>query len=401
MAPKKSNFRRSQLVELSSCTKCGECRNWCEAFTGDKATEPRQKVQDIGAMLKGERLPGLLSRLLGGRKLTSEELDQLSKAVYGCTMCSRCSAVCPVGIDLEAVWQSMRRELADMGKCPPALFQVKDAIVAQHNVYSYPNDERGGWTDFASDVPADLYQREKAEVVYFVGCLASFSPSVQSITETLTSLLTKAGVDFTIMGKHEWCCGFPLMTAGMNEAAEELKRHNIDRVRQTGAKSMVFSCPSCYRTWKHEYQQHLPEVEMLHSTQFILRLIKQGKLKLGPVNKKLTYHDPCDLGRNSGVFEEPRQIIKAIPSAVFVEPALTREHGFCCGGGGDLEISDSALAATISEKAFAPLKDTGADIIVTACQQCKRMLLKAREKAGGGPQVLDITELVMTSIKSV
>ncbi|MBI4316891.1 MAG: (Fe-S)-binding protein [Chloroflexi bacterium] len=391
------NFTVKQLVELDACTRCGECVKWCQAYRekGDELTAPSVKVRELKALLKGEHGIPLLSRLLGGRKMTLEQLADFAAGAYRCTLCARCVAVCPVGISLRDLWLSTREELVARGLHPAGLNLARDAVKQRHNVVNYPNEERATWVDYMLEAPEDAYQRRTAEVVYFVGCIASFSPAVQSIPEAFVRLLDKVGVDFTILGEREHCCGFPLLAAGMREEAGVAREHNIRMVRQVGAKTVVFTCPSCYNTWMNDYSSSLPDVELIHSTQLLARLIEEGRLRLKDTSLRITYHDPCDLGRNSGEFEAPRRVLRRVPGASFVEIGYNRDKGLCCGGGGDLEIADPELAGGEATRTLEAFEATGADVVVTACQQCKRMLQTAREKRGSVVGILDIAELIL------
>ncbi len=393
------NFSARQLMELDACTRCGECVRWCQAYAegGEKELgAPAARLQELRKLLKREH--HLVHRLLGRGKLSDERLKELSAGAYRCTLCSRCVPACPAKIDLRGLWLSVREDLVTRGAYPPGLNLARDAIVHQRNVVNYPNDERAMWVDYMMEAREDAYRRETAEVVYFVGCMASFSPAVQSIPEAFVQLLDRSGLDFTILGEGEWCCGFPLLAAGMKREAEELKKHHVEAIRQTGAKTVVFTCPSCYNTWVNEYSALIPEVELLHSTQLLARLAGEGRLPLGTFPHRVTYHDPCDLGRNSGVFEAPRAVLRRIPGAQYVEVSPNRDRGLCCGGGGDLEIADPALAAGEARSSLRAFEATGADTLVCACQQCKRLFLAAREATGSKLQVLDIVEVVLMSL---
>ncbi len=392
-----NNFTIKQFIELDACSKCYECVRWCQAYEErkDDLVAPALRLRAFRAMLKAERGLPLLRRLLGGRKPDGDELKAMAEGAYRCTLCARCAAACPNKIDLRELWLSIRQELAERGLHPNGLNLARDAVRKQRNVVNYPNEERALWVDYMMEAPEDAYQRDRAEVVYYVGCVGSFSPAVQSIPEAFVQFLTRTGADFTILGAREWCCGFPLLVAGMRQEMEVLKRHNVEVVREVGAKTMVFTCPSCYNTWLNEYGAELPGVELLHSTQYVEKLLREGKIRLGELGQKITYHDPCDLGRNSGVFEPPRAVLRSIPGAEFVEIGYNRARGLCCGGGGDLEISDPQLAGAEASSTLAAFEATGADVIVTACQQCKRSLQTAKEKKGSKIRVTDLVELAL------
>jgi heterodisulfide reductase subunit D len=182
----------------------------------------------------------------------------------------------------------------------------------------------------------------------------------------------------------------------MKRKAEAFIQHNLEKVEGKGAEAAVFSCPSCYHTWKQEYQT---DIEIFHSTQFIERLIREGKISFKEKRTKVTYHDPCDLGRASGVYEAPRQILRAIPRVELVEMAGNREQCKCCGGGGNLEMVNPDLSATMAEAKIEEIKATGAEIVITACQQCVRTILTTARRKKIPLVVMDIIEFVSKNIK--
>jgi heterodisulfide reductase subunit D len=194
------------------------------------------------------------------------------------------------------------------------------------------------------------------------------------------------------MGEDEWCCGYPLIVAGMSSYIEPLKEHNLKKIRDIGAKRMIFSCPSCYHTWRNEYRV---ELEMLHHTEFIKKLIDEGSLSFSSsLNYKVTYHDPCDLGRNSLVYDAPRKVINSIPGIEFVEMKHSREYALCCGGGGDLEVVDAPLPTELGKRVIEEAEAIKVDVLITSCQQCKRTLVNALN-GENSLKVMDILELVV------
>lgn len=383
-------FTVRQLLELDACTRCGECLRWCEAYDGSAMTAPSLRLQATRRLLRTE---------ISSRRHQDEgAIVELATGLFRCTLCARCRQACPVGINPMRLWGALREAMVARGHYPQGLNLARDAVLGEHNVVNYPNQERALWVDYMADAPEDGYRRPRAEVVYFVGCIGSFSPAVQSIPEAYAQDLTAAGVDFTILGDDEWCCGFPLIAAGMGEAARNVIEHNVAKVRETGARVVTFACPSCYKTWRKEYQRHLPGVELLHATQFLERLVGEDRLALKPLNRRVSYHDPCDLGRNSGEFEAPRRLLRALPGVELVEAAENRERARCCGGGGDLEISDPDLTAHIAQRTLRRFEETGAETVVTACQQCKRVFLAAAERTGSPLKFMDIAELVREAV---
>jgi Fe-S oxidoreductase len=227
--------------------------------------------------------------------------------------------------------------------------------------------------------------------------MTSFSPAISGIAEANMNLLYEIKEDFAVLGEREVCCGFPLIVAGLSQEWQEFREKNIETIRSMSAKKIVFNCASCYHTFCHEYQEFLPDVEFLHNTEYIQRLILDGKVELKGLSAKITYHDPCDLGRGCKVFEPPREIIKQIPEADFIELPNNRNLSTCCGGGGDLEMIDADLVNKIANNLLEEIEETGADIVTTACGQCKRMLQNAVKDRKSKIEVKDIAELMLSA----
>lgn len=370
-------------AEAVVCAHCGYCRVACPTYreVGWESCSPRGRIQ--------------ITRLLSaGRRLSRQEAGRL----FQCTLCGQCTQFCPTRIDLRRFWLAARAEAVERDLAPASMAVARRNLAETGNIYGYPNDERAGWTEYVDDAPPDLYRRGRAAVVYFVGCSSSFSPRVQRIAESFARILDSAGVDFTILGEGEVCCGFPLLAAGMRQPAEALVERNLSLFRATGAQAVVFTCPACRLMWLEEYARHLPGVRMAHATELLAELAAAGRLRFRETNRTVTYHDPCDLGRNGGVYEPPRRLLAAIPGLLVAEAEERRERALCCGGGGDLEMADAALVGRISARTVARLAATGADAIVTACPQCLRTLARGAEATAGGVDVVDIVELVAAAL---
>ncbi len=386
-----ANLASKRALELDACTRCKTCSLWCSVAA------PLETVANAN-ILPSERILSLKT-LAAGKKVSEEQIGEIWKGTYRCTLCGRCKEVCPAGIGLKDLWMSMREDLFRAGHHPPILSIVQEAIHNQHNPMDYDNEERSMWVEFMDDPPDDNFQKEEAKVVYFVGCVSSFSPAVQMIPEIFCRILTKAGVDFTIMGEKEHCCGFPMLLAGIHDGVEELKRHNIAAVRERGADTVVFSCPSCYHTWAHDYGEDVGDIKLFHATQYLEKMIREGRLNLTKeVPEIVTYHDPCDLGRNSGEYLAPRRVITSIPGVQFVELSENGRKALCCGGGGDVEMYDDGLTAQVARKKAEQVQATGATLCVTACQQCVRTMTKGLRGIGSKAEALDILQLVWRSL---
>ena len=274
---------------------------------------------------------------------------------------------------------------------------LRETVSTSYNISGDANAERLIWSENLAEIPAGVKGKEEAEVVYFVGCVSSFYPQSYSIPQSLVQVMEKAGVDYLTMGQEEWCCGFPLIIAGMGDAAREMIRHNVEAVRRTGAKRLVASCPSCYHTWHSDYAEIIGQplgFEVVHSTELLRDLIAAGRLSLGSFDQPVTYHDPCDLGRTSGIYDAPREVIGAIPGIEFVEMKDTREHALCCGGGGDVEMADKDLSGNVARTRMQQAQETGAKAVISACQQCVRTLAGAARREKIRIRSMDIVELV-------
>jgi heterodisulfide reductase subunit D len=394
------NFTVKQRLELDACTRCGECMAYCETY-GPRHTEyvnPALKIKYFRSLLKEEEGPRWLSWLYRMDRPKAMDMKEFALGVYQCTLCALCVSVCPVNIDLLDLWKSMREDLVDRELAPDNLDIARINVQTTRNVLGYPNEERALWIDFMEDPPEDGFYREHADVVYFVGCMSSFSPAAQDIAETYCRLLEEAGLSFTILGEDEFCCSFPLIVAGMHKEGEEVRRHNIETILGYSPKIITFSCPSCYNTFIKHYKDAFPGVEMLHSTQLMRRLIKEGRVQLKSGEGRITFHDPCDLGRNSGEYEAPRDVLGSIPGVEFTEMGFYRELAKCCGGGGDLEIYDPELAEEVNLDTLREAEATGAETMITGCPQCKRMFQAGTKKCGSTLQIKDIVQVVYEQV---
>lgn len=370
--------------ELAVCARCGYCLSVCPTYEGVgwESASPRARIR------------------LADRLRTQERADPLEMLrLYQCTLCSRCTQVCPLGIDLRRVWLAARQTAARHRVAPAELDRMWQAVSARSNVFDLPNEERSEWLLYMPDAPEDLDLREQAEVVYFVGCVSSYSPAAQPITEAFTRVMAAAGLDFAIMGEAERCCGYPLIAAGMVAETEALRQHNVAMVRAMGAQTVVFNCPSCALTWQEFYADELPGVKLLHAAELLAELVGSGRLALESLPLTVTYHDPCDLGRNSGVYDAPRQALAAVPGLRLEEAGENRERGLCCGGGGDLEMTDPALVSRVAAGALEKLARPGVEAVVTACPQCVRVFKGAAEDTATPVEVLDVVQIIERALE--
>ena len=402
---KLDKFTVKQLAEIDACTRCGNCLDLCSAYigSGDVSISPKKKMEKLKKAVDARY--NIFYRFFGKKKLSEKDLEAISKAAFDCTMCSRCEVDCHINIKLKDMWLKLREILVDSGKYPEILDMMRTRLINSHNVSFDTNEGRTNWAAQIPDIPENRYIKEKADVIYFVGCVSSFSPRVFKIPRSIVQILNAANVDFGLLGDEEWCCGFPLLSSGFKDDFIDFAKHNIEKVNKTGARYLITSCPSCYHMWKHTYTELKlgikAEFEILHVVQYIYKIVKEGKLTLKPLDLKVTYHDPCDLGRNSDVYEEPRNLIKMIPGVKFVELENNRKLATCCGGGGNVEAVNVKLSDSIAKIKAHEIIKTGVDIIVTSCQQCVRTIQQALKKENSKIKAMDLTELVLASISGV
>ena len=368
---------------IAACYQCGTC----------SATCPTAQSMDYS--------PRALWRLA---ELGQRDLILNSNTFWMCTACYSCTVRCPREILITETMRELREMYIqqEVGPLPGGLSAVLTAVEATHNIANEPNETRLIWSDNLPQRPPQLEARQ-AEVLYFVGCVGALFPQTYAIPQSFVQILGQAAVDYAVLGGEEWCCGYPVYGAGMKARLKEMAEHNCARLQATGAKTLVATCPSCYYTWHHLYPEvlgHEVPAEVLHSTEFMARLIEEGKLKLGPVEDVVTYHDPCDLGRKSGVFDAPRQVLRSIPGLTFVEMAQNSANSLCCGGGGDIAMYAMDTSADVAQRRMRQAELVGARYIVSACQQCKRTLADGARKARIRIRPIDITELVWQSVQS-
>ncbi len=373
--------------ETRICAHCGYCLAGCPIYqaVGWESASPRGRM-------------AIAAALVHGNALSAEAAQRL----YECTLCGHCRTVCPTRIDTLATWLEARQRLADqsaLDRLP--LGRLRDNLCAAHNITGEPAENRLLWQEELSLAPALLNARPGAQVVYFVGCVAALYGQGHAIARAAVEIFHRADLDFTTLGSAEWCCGFPLLGLGLPEEAAAVARHNLAAVRALAGQAVVTTCPSCFHMWRDVYPALLGGpigVEVMHAGELLARLIAEGRIAFRPLPGRVTYHDPCDLGRNSGVYDAPRAVLQAIPGLELVEMADHRKHARCCGGGGNLEAINPDLAGELARQRLVQAVETGATLLVTPCQQCKRTLATAARRERVRLRVLDLTETVVQAL---
>ena len=359
---------------LYRCNKCGFCQAACPFYqtTREEWSVGRGRLRLLKGVQEGD-LPAGSGYL---------------RAIYQCFSCSACNATCPSGVPVEEILFAARRDATREGLAPEPLIQMEQALTATGSLTGESSEARLSWAHNLEFTPR---QGGQHELLYFVGCVSSLYPQAFGLPQSMTNLLEMQGEDYAVLGGDEVCCGYPLYIGGFADEARAMAEANLRSVREAGASRLLTTCPSCYRAWHEFYPELLgfePEVEVIHATQWLA----DAELDLKPLNKKATYHDPCDLGRASGVYDEPREFLSGIDGLEFVEMPFNRAEGLCCGGGGNMESMDIDSSRSVVQLRMEQAAGTGAHIVVTACPQCKRTLASGRLREAR-LRVMDIVEL--------
>lgn len=317
-------------------------------------------------------------------KATAEKL-------FGCTLCKACEVVCPAGVQVTGVIPIIREQLLKMG-VSPLLEHLKIArnIAETGNLFGYPRALREA--TFRRKIPCE------ANVLYFAGCVASYGqPNVVRSTERI---LEVAGVNYTTLGAQENCCGSFLFKIGQSRVAETVARENSRRFRELKVKVIVTSCADCYWMLKVEYPKRINgfDFEVLHLSEFIEKLLDERRLKLTKkILLKVTYQDPCYLGRHLEVYEPPRRVLENVPGIRLVEMEHTRRNAICCGAGSGVSTAFKALSLDVATLRLKEAVNTDADLLVTGCPFCYANLSEAAERACLFP-LSDLAEIVANAI---
>jgi len=377
---------RSAQQLISTCIQCGTCSSTC----------PTAPAMDY--------TPRHLWRMVEAG-LTEEVLN--SSAFWFCTSCYACTNQCPRGIHPGETMLRLKQAVAEDegGIMPENMARFGTTVVEHHNISGEANDTRLIWMENLDETerPVDRVSRRDAQVLYFVGCVSSFYPASYRIPQAFVQVMGRAGIDFTMLGGEEWCCGYPLLNAGMLKEMAKTAEYNLNKAHEMGVERIVMTCPSCFHAWHNIYPKLLGrplDIEIIHAVHLLAELIEENRIEMGPLEKKVTYHDPCDLGRKGGTYDPPRFVLEHIPGVEFIEMHNHGPNADCCGGGGNLEAVEPELVNHVAEARIAQVKETGAEIVASACQQCKRTLHSAARRTKTRVRALDITELVWTAMQA-
>lgn len=359
------------------CFQCGLCDTVC----------PWNRVRDFS-----------MRKLVRQATFGMTEIE--SEDIWRCTTCGRCPQRCPRDVKQIESGVALRRIATEYGVFPTSVKPIRTisaSLIGEGNPLNEERKNRSKWTEGLS---VNTFA-EGMEILYFPGCYPSYDPRLRKVAKATAEILTKAGVDFGILGSKENCCGESIRKTGDEELFKRLARENIKTFIDNGVKKILVSSPHCYHTFKNEYPEFMVDFEVIHITQFLFELINEGRLEIKKeYAKKVTYHDPCYLGRHNGVYDEPRGVLDRVPGLKLSEMPDSRVDSLCCGGGGGRIWMETPKGERFCDLRVEQAVGVEAQVLVTACPYCitnfedSRLNLELENTL----EVKDITEIIQEVI---
>jgi Fe-S oxidoreductase len=397
------NLTWKQNLDLYACVVCGNCQEQCPAYVTGKPLNPKKVIQDLKRQLlkvgpelvkakaKGEPAPANPNVTLAGNVILGDE-------IWACTTCGACDTACPVWVKHIDKIVDLRRNLLEESILPETAKGALQSLESRGHPWRGTTLKR---TDWAQGLGIKtLAENSKIDILYWVGCTEALEERSVKVAQSLAKLMKQAGLNFGILGAEESCCGDPARRLGHEYLFQTLAQSNIETLKRYNVKKIVTACPHCYNTFKNEYPQFGGNFEVVHHTELIADLLKEGKIKIAKGGyDRITYHDSCYLGRYNDIYQPPRQILKYLPAVKLIEMEKNKKRGFCCGGGGGRLWLEERIGQRISENRTDQVIATKAQVVATACPYCLQMFgdaIKAKQSEGR-LEVKDIAELIFES----
>ena len=415
------------MLDLGTCTECGRCQSQCPAWVTGKPLSPKQLILDLRDhafakapyLLASEEQRESLSDLIkaeASRPLVGPEADNGvidPEVIWACTNCGACVNECPVDIEhIDHINGMRRHQVLIESAFPTEATTMLNNLERRGNPWGMAEDKRLEWiTELDFEVPVlDGVIPADVEYLYWVGCAGALEDRAKKATKAIAELLHVAGVKFAVLGPMEACTGDPARRLGNEFVFNMLAQQNIETLNDAGVgagtgKKVIASCPHCFNTISREYPQLGGNYEVIHHTQLLARLVEEGKLTpVNPVEEKITYHDPCFLGRHNKVYTPPREIIDAVPGTRAEEMHRCKGKGFCCGAGGARMWLEERTGKRINEERIDEALALDPDTISTACPYCMVMLgdaVNAKKAAGHAKQTLEVIDVAQLLVRAV
>ncbi|BEQ14691.1 (Fe-S)-binding protein [Desulfoferula mesophila] len=372
-----------EVIKLSGgdafkmCFQCGLCDTVC----------PWNRVRDFS-----------MRKIV--RQATFGFTDIESEDIWRCTTCGLCPSRCPRDVKQIESGVALRKIATEYGVFPTAVKPIRTisgSLMGEGNPLSEERKDRAKWAEGLGVQTFD----EEMEILYFPGCYLSYDQRLKKVAKATVQVLKAAGVEFGILGEKESCCGESIRKTGDEEVFRRLAKENIKNFIDAGVKKILVSSPHCYHTFKNEYPEFMVNFEVIHMSQFLAQLIQEGRLEIkGEYAKKITYHDPCYLGRHNGIYDEPRQVLGSVPGLELAEMPDCLETSLCCGGGGGRIWMETPKGERFSDLRLQQAMDLEAQVLVTACPYCITNFEDSRLTLDNGEsvEVKDISEVVQEVI---
>jgi Fe-S oxidoreductase len=389
------------LLDMTSCTECGRCQSQCPAWHTDKPLSPKLLIMSMR--------DHAMAKVVESENLVGENAPISTDILWACTSCGACVNACPVGIEhIDHIVNMRRFQVLVESNFPKELNGTFRNMEQAGNPWGSNKDNREGWIaecDFPVKVVSGTLPDE-VEYLFWVGCAGAYEDRAKKTTKAVAELLYMAGVNFAVLGNRETCTGDPARRSGNEYLYQILAAENIETFnevfagRSKGKKKVVVTCPHCFTTIGKDYAQSGFELEMLHHTQLLNTLIKEGRLKPSPHKSetKLTYHDPCYLGRHNQIYAPPRELLEASGCDI-TEMPRNQERSFCCGGGGGRMWVEESIGTRINLTRVDEALATGASEVAVACPFCRIMVTDGVQARESDVQVLDVAQVLLRSVK--
>lgn len=398
---KVDRYNWKDLLDSFSCTECGRCQNVCPASITGKPLNPRGVIHDIkvnliknGSQLKRGENP--ITPLIGdnGEGSISEE------SIWGCTTCGACMEACPVFIEQMPKIIQLRRHLVESDAIfPEELLNLFENMEGRSNPWGIAPTERSKW---CSQMDVKTFDKDTTEYLFYIGCAGSFDSRSKHVSVAMAQLLDRAGVSWGILGKDEKCCGDSLRRLGNEFVFDRMARENVASFVERGIKKVITQCPHCFTTLKNDYRQYGLELEVIHHSELLRNLVKEGKLK---IDKSATglgatlFHDSCYLGRHNDVYDAPREVIQAATGDAPAEMDRNRNNAFCCGAGGGRMWMEEHIGERINLTRVREALVEKPDTICVACPYCLTMFEDGlKDLKADSVKVRDLAEVVAEAV---
>lgn len=396
-ASKLEDLTWKQLFDMDACTRCGRCLDHCPAYQSGKPLAPKKNwdsirahMEEKGALIRKGKDP----EAEGGKKLIGDVISE--DVIWACTNCLACAMVCPVFIPCVDKFLEMRRYLVLMeSRFPSEVQLVFRNMENNSNPWGVGSGLRADWAKGLE--LKTLAEDGEVDFLFWVGCAGSFDDRNKRVATSLVKTLRASGAKFSFLGTEEGCCGDSARRIGNEYLYQTLVQANIEVLKNYGVKKILTMCPHCFNTLKNEYPQFGGNYEVMHYTEFLADALTSGKLKLTkPIDKAVTYHDSCFLGRGNEIYEAPRTILRAIPGLRLVEMKRSGVRSFCCGAGGGRMWMEEKIGTRINQMRTEQAVQTKAESVGTACPYCLTMLGDGIKEKGLEESMtsFDLSELV-------